>query len=248
MTRALVAWEDKYCVALHSATGRILRARAVDPAAAVPVILRDTTRGNGTFERYVRTTWPNVRPAGLPADKGAIDHLVCVVDGDRLHDLLRGKVPRPPQTIDDIAGWHEQAERTWQAHLRSCCDPSGPAQATVHGVVLRWARESIALAAYDAPSARSVLAIVDDPRLSEILAKCTPDPRTVADARFTETFRKPLECLRLVRGGLVLDKASPEIDDAISALSKNGLATLRARVPDLTRIADLVWSLHGSAA
>ena len=83
-----------------------------------------------------------------------------------------------------------------------------------------------------------------DDGVAKVLAQCAPRPTDVADERFTDTFRKPLECLRMLRADRALDKTAPEIDDAIKALARHGLPVLRARVPDLGRIAELVWGLH----
>jgi hypothetical protein len=41
-----------------------------------------------------------------------------------------------------------------------------------------------------------------------------------------------------------LPKNAPEIDDALGALATASLPILRARVPDLARLAALIWSLH----
>ena len=90
MTRVLVVWEDKYFETLHTTATRLVRARAPEPSGVVPEIVSHTARGNGVFERYVQTTWPMARSAGVPGDRRPFDHLLCVVDGDRLHDLLRG--------------------------------------------------------------------------------------------------------------------------------------------------------------
>ena len=246
MTRVLVVWEDKNFESLDVASKRLVRNLAPAPAAAVPVVLGHTTRGNGVFERYVETTWPKVQPRGLPIDPRPIDHLICVVDGDKLHDLLRGEVTRAPDAAAQVASWHLAAERTWQAYLRARCPADGPASSTVHGIVLRWAKESAALAGYDQAASRTALDLAEGDRANALLATCSPDPRNVPDAAFTDTFRRPLGCLRLLRPDRTLEKMSPEIDDAIKAFAKHQPALLRARVPDLARIADLVWTLHGA--
>lgn len=247
MTRVLLVWEDKYFETLHTTATRLLRAVATESASSVPTIVSHTARGNGVFERYVQTTWPKARSAGVPGDPRPFHHLVCIVDGDKLHELLRGHLSRPPTASDDVLSWHEGAERAWQTYLHERCPADGPPISTVHGVVLRWSRESVALAGYDQAAARTSLGLLDGTALTTVLAKCTPDPRTVPTEHFTESFRRPLECLRLLRGGRVLDKTAPEIDDAIKALGKHSLDVLRTRVPDLARIADLVWRLHGAA-
>ena len=247
MTRVLVVWEDKNFESLDVASKRLVRALAADPTAIAPIVLGHTARGNGVFERYVETTWPVAKARGLPRDAYPIDHLICVVDGDRLHDLLRGEVNRAPDDAAEVSVWHQRAERSWQTYLRDRCPTDGPASTTVHGIVLRWAKESAALAGYDQPMSRAALDLPVGDRANAVLSKCSPDPRTVPDDRFTDTFRKPLGCLRLLRPDRTLDKMSPEIDDAIKAFAKHQPLLLRARVPDLARIADLIWDLHGAA-
>jgi hypothetical protein len=41
-----------------------------------------------------------------------------------------------------------------------------------------------------------------------------------------------------------LDKNDVTIDDAVSALARERLPTILARVPDLARLRSLIWSLH----
>ena len=196
----------------------------------------------------MHTTWPAVRSKGLPADPLPINHLVCVVDADRLHDLLPARVPHPPGEVDAIAAWHAAASREWQEHLRTQCDPSGPPTATVHGVVLRWAKESLLLAGYDQPAMKTHLDVdAEDPEVAPILARCTPRPRDIADDRFTDTYCRPSNCLKLLREARklgALHKSAPEIDDALRALARESLAKLRDRVPDIAHIAALIWDLH----
>lgn len=117
MTRILAVWEDDYWEPLDRIVRRLVRVSAPAPDADVPAVLGHTTRSNGSFERYARITWPAVRPRGLPASAGAIDHLVCIVDGDRLHDLLPAKIPSPPADARAVAVWHAKAEHAWQEHL-----------------------------------------------------------------------------------------------------------------------------------
>lgn len=247
MTRVLVVWEDDYADPLGLITRRLVRATAPGPSAIVPGLLFHTTRGNGAFERYVHRTWPAVRPTGLPRDPGFIDHLVCVIDGDRLHDLLTAEVPHPPTEVRAVGAWHAAAERAWQTYLHGKCDPAGPPLATVHGVVLRWSKESLLLAGYDQPAMDQLDILAERAEVAEALAACTPRPQDIDDALFTDTFRRPgvcLEILRKARGLGALHKNAPEIDDALRALDRESLMIVRSRVPDIGRVADLVWRLH----
>ncbi len=252
MTRVLVVWEDEYFDPLHEITKRLVRALMPQEGAVPPSLLRHTTRGNAAFHRYASVTWPLVRARGLPGDPGPIDHLVCVVDADHLHDLLPNKIEPPPSQAVTAAAWHFAAQHTWQEHLRAQCDPSGPPPSTVHGLALRWAKESLLLAGYDRPPMKAHLDVdIQREDIAKALAQCAPPPREVQDQHFTNTYRHPSRCLSLLRkkSGLgPLHKSAPEIDDALSALAKDSLDTLRARVPDMDRLASLIWQLHRGEA
>jgi len=115
--------------------------------------------------------------------------------------------------------------------------------------VLRWAKESLLLAGYDQPAMEAHIDVsAEHPDVAAALARCTPrPPQGVDDARFTDTFRHPSTCLKLLRtarGLGPLHRSSPDIDDALRALARESLPTIRARVPDIGRIAGLVWALH----
>jgi len=242
-------WEDAYCESLGVLLKRVVRSQAPTLDAEVPRVLRHTSRSNSAFDRYAHTTWPAIRARGLPTDSGPIDHLVCVVDADRLHELLPARVPHPPAEALAIPAWHAAAERGWTEHLRSQCDPHGPPLATVHGVVLRWAKESLLLAGYDEAAMEAHLDVaVGHPDVNVALTRCTPRPSAVDDAHFTDTYHRPSKCLKLLRearGLGPLHKSAPEIDDALLTLARDSLAKVCARVPDITRLAALVWQLHG---
>lgn len=248
MTRILVVWEDDFWEPLGGMMKRLVRSLAPVPDAQAPTVLFHTTRSNSAFERYARTTWPAVRSRGLPTDPGLIDHLLCIVDGDRLHDLLPTLIPHPPGEVDAVSMWHAAAERAWQERLRATCDPGGPPVTTVHGAVLRWNKESLLLAGYDQPTMEVHLDLsAEHPAVAASLADCTPRPQDVEDQRFTDTFRRPsgcLERLRKARGLGALHKNAPEIDDALRMLSRESLPKIRVRVPDIGRIALRIWALH----
>lgn len=248
MTRVLVVWEDAHCDALDGLAKRAVNARAARDGAVAPTVVRHTTRGHGAFSRYVRDTWPLVRARGVPLDARPLDHLICVVDADRLHELKI--VLPPPSAASEIDAWHAQADRAWRAWLHTQCSPSGPPPSTVHGLVLRWAKESALLAGFDQPAwPQHVEVDVTAPAVqAELRKQCKPHPGAVADAAFTNTFRKPLACLQLARQACQLgrlDKSDPAIDDALFALARESLPTLLARVPDLAHLEALIWSLHG---
>ncbi|MBI5538376.1 MAG: hypothetical protein HY898_36975 [Deltaproteobacteria bacterium] len=88
MTRILVVWEDTYFEPMSRFLKKRLSARIPGAAPPFPVVLFHTARANSNFERYVASTWSNVRAAGLPSSPGPIESLVCVADADRIHDLL----------------------------------------------------------------------------------------------------------------------------------------------------------------
>jgi hypothetical protein len=134
MTRVLVVWEDTYWEPLQRLMKKLVHARAPARDAEIPTVLCHTARSNSAFDRYAHTTWPNVRSKGLPMDPLPIHHLVCVVDADRLHDLLSARVPHPPGEVEAIEAWHGIAEREWQKHLRARDDRPWHGDAVGEGV------------------------------------------------------------------------------------------------------------------
>lgn len=247
MTRILVAWEDHYYGTLGTFVKKRLSARAPAGQTRFPEVLFHTAHGNGSFNRYVRSTWDNIRGKGLPGNVGAIDHLICVVDGDKLHEQL-GAVTRPPPAIADIPAWLTSAEQTWEEHLRALCD-NAP-KTTLHGRVLRWSKESVVLAGYDRDAAKQHLGIdVQTGGPKEHLARCIPSPTSVESTAFSSTFRNPLRCLtdldaaqRAPRAS-TLTKNAVELDDALRTLARDDCSIIAARVPDIDRLADLIWQL-----
>jgi hypothetical protein len=141
------------------------------------------------------------------------------VDGDKLVDVLPsvGAIPLGPSSVDE---WHEKAEPLLLSELRCRCEDA-PVD-TVHGIVLRWSKESVVLAAYDVATARSRLGIdLEEEKTAEFLAACAPPPASVADQDFTNTYRKPIRCidgLRAARGLPAIGKG-PEHDDTLNALT-----------------------------
>lgn len=253
MTRVLVVWEDAYCESLGAPVKRAVQAQGAPDEIARPMVVRHTSRGNARFARYVRDTWPLARARGVPLDARPIDHMICVVDADRLHELheLKDVVRKAPEAAatDD---WHAAAERAWQDWLRSQCAPDGPPATTVHGLVLRWAKESVLLAGFDQPAWARILGIdTSAPAVqAELRRQCTPHPGEISNEVFTNTFRRPLPCLQLVRRACNLsrlDKNDVAIDDAVSALARESLSTILARVPDLARLTATIWTLHRGA-
>jgi len=106
MTRVLVVWEDTYFQPLAEILNRVVRKLAPNTDASRPSVLNHTARSNTAFDRYVDTTWPKVSPRGLPMDPGPIDHLICVIDADKISDLLPKDVPRPPNDSSKVAIWN----------------------------------------------------------------------------------------------------------------------------------------------
>ena len=242
MIRVLIVWEDGYFETLGPFVKRRVAARVPSVHTGFPQVLFHTSRGAGGFNRYVASIWDSVRARGLPLDKGPIDHLVCVVDGDKLHDHVE-IIDRPPADAADVPAWLATAEQAWQEHLHRLCD-NAP-KATVHGRVLRWSKESLVLAGYDCESMKTSLGIdTQTAAVTEHLARCVPAPPTIKGPEFSNTFRKPLRCLIELDGAqrapraAVLAKNAPDLDDALRALAQNDCATIAERVPDIDRIAD----------
>lgn len=244
MTRVLVVWEDANYESLGEVARRAVRATALTTDAEAVRVVSHTAYSNGGFDRYASRTWPLVRPRGLPLDPGPIDHIICVVDADRLHDL-RG-IAKAPADPAAVSAWHAAAERSWQAWLRSRCDASGPPAETVHGVVLRWSKESLVLAGYDQPAMTTHLAIAAAPE--QLRELCPIQPSTVDDRSFTDTYQRPQGCLKQLRQAhqlAPLRKSDPTIESALRELARKSMPILRARVPDLARLATLICNLHG---
>lgn len=252
MTRVLVVWEDSYFQPLDDILNRAAKNRARSPELPRPMILHHTARSNAAFERYVATTWPMASSRGLPMNPGAINHVVCVVDADKLSDLLRPQLPPPPSSVTDIPAWHDNAEQAWNSHLRSKCSPDGPAVSTVHGMVLRWSKESVLLAGYDQRAfAQHVDCDITAPEVEQFLKGCNPRPSDVSGEVFSNSFRNPLRCLRGLRKAAKLaelPKNSPQFDDALRKLARESLGLVCERAPDVSRVAELIWQLHESAS
>ena len=244
MTRVLVVWEDLYFRELDHFVRSRLATHARPDATAYPQVLSDTAHGDGNFARFVEKTWPNVRGKGVNRSVGPIDHLVCVTDGDRLSERLPD-VAKPRPDPSDVLSWHASAEATWQVHLRSLAASTAAPASTVHGMVLRWSKESLVLAGYNSGAAKDLLGI--DASSAEglaTLAACDPHPASVEPKAFTDTFRRPLKCLSDLAPRRRL-KNSPEVDDALRALAATASQrdVVCARVPDIDRIADRIWQL-----
>lgn len=255
MTRVLVVWEDEYWKPLDSV---VRRALDLDPRAAdesVPSVLGASSRGNGKFRHFIEHTWSNVRPAGTPSNRGRIDHVVCVIDGDKLHDIV-ASVPSvasiaPITSIaDDVAkvrAWQATASLEWNKQLRAWVPPSDD-PSTVHGVVLCWSKESLLLAGYDRAPFERVWPILNHTEAhKEFIQRCVPRPDTLAADEFSARYRKPRKCLDLllaVRASSFPPKSDPRIDDALKALARDEARTLHDRVDSLRTLTELLWRLH----
>jgi hypothetical protein len=245
--RILVVWEDRYHETLGPFVKRRLMARAPSAPSLVPQVLFHTSYGVGSFKRYVGSTWDRARASGLPLDKGRIEHMICVADGDKLHEQIQ--IPAAPPAAADVHAWLSTAEQAWQQHLRALCEGAPPS--TVHGRILRWSKESLLLAGYDREPVRRTLGIdVQHEGVRSFLNRCIPLPSALPAAGFTDTFRKPLRCLQEMdeaqrgRRASDLSKNVPEIDDALRALAREDHVTVAERVPDIDRIVDLIWQLQ----
>jgi len=237
VNRILIAWEDTYFQGLKPFVSRRLAQRTLALETPAPVVLHHTVRGNGRFPQYVQSTWTQARTHGLPSDPKPIDHLICVVDGDKLWELDPKQFEKPPEKPSEVASWYGRTTQAWHSRVQGWVDPSVPVD-SVHGVVLRWSRESVVLAGYDQPPFREHLGL--DPE-SAAAQKCLRDecplpPATVKDDDFTNSFLRPLRCLeRLFKahGGVMPGKNDPRFDDTLRALANGHLDRVCARVPDL---------------
>ncbi len=247
MTRVLVAWEDEYFEGLKLLVRKRLPALAPDRNATPPLVDWITSRGNGKFELLVSKTWPNVRGRGLPGNPGVLDHLVCVVDADKLCDLMP-TLPAIPQRPEQIPGWHATAERAWHAKVRGWGGDSVPA-GSVHGLVLRWSRESALLAGFDKEPFREHLQFdIENADVSAFLQKgCAPSPLALPEAGiFSDTFAHPHRCLERAfekQKLRVPSKNDAVMDDVLRALARDYAEVVCTRVPDLDALARFIWRL-----
>ena len=141
-----------------------------------------------------------------------------------------------------MGAWLVTAEQQFQNHLRS----KSHKPVTVHAVLLRWAKESLTLAAYDRPQAGDKLGLqILHPDVQKYLAACVPRPASIHEAVFTDTFRHPVACIDGILGaqGLPAVGKGSFMDDVVRALSGDDLAVVCARVPDVDRLLHLAWSL-----
>lgn len=247
MTRILVAWEDSYFDGLSRLVRRRLLALAPDPTADPPRVEFHTARGNSKFSRYVESTWTSARRVGLPGAPGVFDHLVCVVDADKLRDLMP-TLPEQPREAAKVGAWHAKLHAAWEQKLHGWVDGSVPTT-TVHGLVLRWSRESALLAGYDcAPFEEHLGFNVDGDAVRAFLrSECDPSPLALPDAgAFTDTFTKPYACLSraFAKQGISLpQKNDARFEDVMRSLAKDHAETVCARVPDLDALTRLLWRL-----
>lgn len=245
MKRVLVVWEDRYFDALHGVLKAALARRESVPGALRSQLAADSANTNSAFARYAGETWPRVSAVGTPRDPRPLDHVLFVIDGDAIHRLIPVTAKRPSKAAD-VPRWHHEAEAAWSHYLRSQAG-SRVASTTVHGLVLRWSRESVVLAGWDGPSVSAALSIdVEHADVKRALAACDPNPLRVDPARFTDHFRAPFDCLnnlRRARGIAALDKNDPEVDGALRSMPLSELSLIETRVPDLTRLAERVRSL-----
>lgn len=229
----LLAYEDHYCSELDRAVRRVIR-RDGDLT-----VVRDLYPVNGVtnFPRFVSADWPRFRDHGFPKKgKARPRALLCIADADAVTKLGITARARPYHE------WILQAEEQFTKILRSKIDR--PEE--VHGVLLRWNLESTMIAAYDEPEAMQRLAGVDPfdaEGLEAFLSGCKPDPRTIVDVAFTDTFEGSQRCLTALEqrmGWRKLKKGDSRKDDALTWITRNRLDTLVRRVPDLERIAQRV--------
>jgi hypothetical protein len=205
------------------------------------------------FEKLVSDTWPNASAKGTPSSPGRIDHLVCVIDADRLHEIVAGVRPpsAPGDDVGAVAAWQRAAERAWSELLRSWTGSSSD-PATVHGSLLCWSKESVLLAGFDQPAMKSQMGFdIDDAAVQSFVASCEPSPGAVDARTFSQRYRKPMSCLAKLFDAQKLSfpaKNDPTIDDALRELGRESLAVLRERVDSLRALTELVWRLHRPTA
>lgn len=248
MTRVLIVWEDEYWQALDAVVRRALDTNKKSEESA-PSVLGVTSRGNGNFQHFVESTWPNVRPKGTPSNRGSIDHLVCVIDGDKLHEIVATASPitAVSDEVAKVQEWQRDAAVQWNSQLRAWA-PKSVDPSTVHGVVLSWSKESLLLAGFDREAFERVWAV--DNSTTEhraFIESCNPRPDVTKAEDFTARYRKPRKCLDQLlatHGTSLPSKSDPRIDDALKGLAREATSALYDRVESLRTLTELLWRLH----
>jgi hypothetical protein len=233
----LMAYEDHYCIELDRTIRRVVQK---DGALAVPREWH-SVGGVTNFRGFARNDWQRFRDQGFPKKgKPRPRAVLCIADADAVVAQLAITARSRP-----YHEWLARAEDAFTKLLREGSDR--PEQ--IHGVLLRWNLESTLIAACDDAEAMRRLAGVEPlhaARLDEFLRRCTPDPRTVDDDAFTDTFEDSQRCLAELgkrMGWRKLKKGDRRKDDALTWMTKHRLDTLVRRVPDLERIAQRVRQL-----
>jgi hypothetical protein len=192
----------------------------------------------------VGNDWPIARTNGLPKSHGPIDHLVCVADADKAHEIVDAvSLPRPEM---ETTKWVDDANELWTTQLREVARTSPE---HVHGRFLRWNRESLVLSGFDLKECQRALGCRRPGAIEKFLDRKRPNPRS-QETVFPDEYRKPFNCISemLVACGIKMVKKNDiRFEDVIRDVSKSQIDTLARRVPDLESIARTVVDLGTEA-
>lgn len=241
-----LVWEDRHFDGLRAVGRAAARQLRKEPPSLPPShLFDDSIQGYGGLKSHVRRDWARMRAHGLPKSPGPIDHIIYVLDADVAHEFLDID-PLPGSESTD--SWHRLASQALEGRIRgwSTRDPE-----RAHGILLRWAKESLILAAHDIDEAIGLLnrdASVDRARES-LYADCSPDPRRVEDADFIETFRSTKQCMEVVQASFGLGKlrkSDSRTSEVLRKAAGSDIHRLLGRIPDLRALAEKIIALSHS--
>lgn len=243
MKTVLVAWEDSNFTEL----ARLLRravvhvsGNALTPKEAHHHIPSLPMGGDGGFKPFVSKggDWSLVYAKGIDQyGSNPADELVCVVDGDKLHNHSIDGIERA--NLDaDLAEWRKNTSKSWTLYLHSVAVH----HEHVHGHVLTWNKESLVLGAISSDMPSDISGLLPDRKPWNQIAEECGDQAPTASDDYASRFRKPRECLES-KVGILDAKQGATCDAILKAASKSSVVGVLQRCEDLRELAELVWQL-----
>ena len=248
--RILLCWEDRYFTGLRAvcrSAVRVLR-EELGIRGALPLLFDDTARGDGGWKKHLTRDWERIQRAGIPnRGAGPLDHILYVCDADSASRVLE-EVDSPPRQ-GSTQDWHARATECFESNLKKLASDED----RVHGVLLRWHKETLLLAAHDQEEILRILnweKVPGDGR-TQLYANCEPRPDRVEDPDFIDTFRSTGECLGKFTqafGVAKLRKSDPRVDDVLAKFGQAEIRLLMKRVLDIRNLAEKIVTLSQAVA